>query len=135
VSSKRAHPAIRIKRVYDPPTVSDGRRFLAERLWPRGVKEAALRLDSWLRDVAPSTPLRQWFGHDPARWEEFQCRYRAELDAHPKEWQTILDAAEEGPITLLFSSRDIEHNNVVGLRSYLLARHAHAAPVPFVARS
>ncbi|HEU5079142.1 MAG TPA: DUF488 family protein [Opitutaceae bacterium] len=117
-------PAIAIKRAYDAPaaSASDGKRFLAERLWPRGIKKEALKLDGWLRDVAPSTALRKWFGHDPARWEEFQRRYRAELDANPEAWQPILDAAKAGPVTLLFSSRDTEHNNVVALRDYLLSK-------------
>ncbi len=122
MSAQHPTPSIAIKRVYAPPAAKDGRRLLAERLWPRGIKKAALKLDGWLRDVAPSTALRQWFGHDPARWEEFQRRYRAELDAHPEAWRPILDAAMAGPVTLLFSSRDIEHNNVVALRAYLLLK-------------
>jgi uncharacterized protein YeaO (DUF488 family) len=125
VSSKRAQPVIALKRVYDPPAASDGHRFLAERLWPRGMKKEALKLDGWLREVAPSTALRQWFGHDPVRWEEFERRYHAELDAHPEAWQQILDAAEAGPITLLFSARDTVHNNVVALRTYLLPKRGN----------
>lgn len=121
MSAKHPPLALAIKRVYDPPSASDGRRFLVERLWPRGMKKEALPLDGWWRDVAPSTALRQWFGHDPARWEEFQRRYRTELAAHPDAWRPILAAAEVGPVTLLFSSRDREHNSVVALRSFLLA--------------
>ena len=107
------------KRIYEAPKANDGARYLVERFWPRGMKKEALKLDGWLRDVAPSTALRQWFGHDPARWEEFQRRYRAELDAHPEAWRPILDAAIAGPVTLFFSSRDTEHNNVVALKSFL----------------
>lgn len=130
MNAKRVQPTIALKRVYDPPAASDGRRFLAERLWPRGVKKAALKLDGWLRDVAPSTALRQWFGHDPARWEEFLRRYRTELDAHPENWQPLLKAAEAGRVTLLSSSRDTEHNNVVALRAYLCTRRLRATAKP-----
>lgn len=110
---------IQVKRVYEPPEASDGTRILAERLWPRGKKKEALKLDAWNKDVAPSSDLRTWFKHDPGRWEEFQRRYRAELDEHPEAWQPILDAARDGDVTLLFSSRDTEHNNVVALKAYL----------------
>jgi uncharacterized protein YeaO (DUF488 family) len=111
--------ALAIKRAYDPPAAADGKRLLVERLWPRGVKKEALKADAWLRDVAPSTELRKWFSHDPAKWAEFQRRYRAELDARPDAWQEILSAARAGKVTLLFSSHDTEHNNVVALREYL----------------
>ncbi len=110
---------IRIKRIYDPSARADGVRFLVERLWPRGVKKAELELDDWLKRVAPSTELRKWFSHDAARWEEFQRRYRAELDQHPEAWQQILDAANKGGVTLLFSSHDAVHNNAVALKDYL----------------
>jgi uncharacterized protein YeaO (DUF488 family) len=113
---------IRLKRVYEPPELSDGRRFLVERLWPRGFKKDALQLDGWLRDVAPSDGLRRWFGHDPARWAEFKARYFAELDARPEAWRPLLEAARAGNITLLFSSRDAEHNNAVALKEFLEAR-------------
>jgi uncharacterized protein YeaO (DUF488 family) len=113
---------IRIKRVYDPPAESDGVRFLVERLWPRGVRKEKLKLTDWIKDVAPSTELRQWFGHDPSRWEEFQRHYWTELDTHPEAWQPILAMAKKGNVTLLFSSRDAEHNNVVALKTYLEKR-------------
>ncbi|MEO6992617.1 MAG: DUF488 domain-containing protein [Lacunisphaera sp.] len=111
---------IQIKRAYDAPAKSDGSRLLVERLWPRGIKKEALKLDAWLKDVAPSTELRKWFSHDPAKWTEFQRRYRAELKQCPEAWQPILAAAKAGPVTLLFSSHDAEHNNVVALRAFLL---------------
>ncbi len=119
---KPSMPKILIKRVYETAAPADGVRLLAERLWPRGVRKAALHLDGWLRASAPSPALRSWFGHVPARWREFQRRYRAELDANPAAWRDILQRAERRPVTLLFSSRDAEHNNVVVLRDYLEAK-------------
>jgi len=110
---------IRIKRVYEPASAEDGPRLLVERLWPRGVKKANLKLDGWLKDVAPSTELRKWFNHDPAKWKEFQRRYRAELDQHPEAWQPILEPARHGGVTLLFSSHDEAHNNAVVLKAFL----------------
>lgn len=110
---------IQIKRVYDPAASGDGQRILAERLWPRGMKKEDAKLDQWLKDVAPSTELRKWFSHDPAKWSEFQQRYWAELNQHPEAWAPILDAAKKGKVTLLFSSHDTEHNNVVALKNYL----------------
>ena len=110
---------IHLKRVYEPESPEDGMRFLVERLWPRGVKKEALHLDVWLKEVAPSTELRQWFAHDPAKWAEFQRRYFAELDAKPEAVQPIRNAMREGPVTLLFSSHDAEHNNAVALKIYL----------------
>jgi uncharacterized protein YeaO (DUF488 family) len=110
---------IRLKRAYDSVSKDDGVRFLVERLWPRGVKRNALRLDAWFRDVAPSTELRQWFSHDPAKWIEFQRRYFAELDAKPKALELILKVARRSRVTLVFSSHDVEHNNAVALKTYL----------------
>ncbi len=110
---------IQIKRAYDPPAKTDGERILVERLWPRGIKKEALELNAWLKDVAPSTELRKWFSHDPEKWSEFQRRYRTELDKHPEAWQPIIKAAKKGKVTLLFSSHDAEHNNVVALKAYL----------------
>ena len=110
---------INVKRAYDSASRGDGRRFLVERLWPRGMRKESLRMDAWLKDVAPSTELRQWFSHDPAKWLEFQRRYRAELDAHPEAWQPILDAAADGEVTLIYSSHDSVHNNALALQDYL----------------
>ena len=89
---------LRIKRAYDPPDPADGRRFLVERLWPRGVKKEALAAEAWLKDVAPSTELRKWFGHRVERWDEFRRRYRGELRSNPAAWQPILAAANRGPV-------------------------------------
>lgn len=113
---------IRLKRVYEPAEPSDGERFLVDRLWPRGLKKEALQLAGWLREVAPSDALRRWFGHDPQRWQEFQRRYFAELDAKPDAWAPLVEAARKGRLTLLYSARDAEHNNAVALRAYLEAK-------------
>ncbi len=110
---------IRLKRAYDPAGRADGKRFLVERLWPRGVKKESLKLDVWLKDVAPSTGLRQWFSHDPEKWREFQRRYGRELDSHRGAWEPILAAARQGRVTLVYSSHDTEHNNAVALKRYL----------------
>ena len=111
---------IQIKRVYDPPAQTDGVRILVERLWPRGIKKESLILDDWRKEAAPSSELRRWFSHDSTKWPEFQRRYRAELDEHPSAWKPILEAAKTGMVTLLFSSHDANHNNVVALKEYLL---------------
>ena len=110
---------IRTKRIYDLPAPDDGTRFLVERLWPRGKKKEDVPIAAGLKEVAPSDTLRRWFGHDPARWEEFQQRYFAELDGKPEAWQPILEAARRGNVTLLYSARDTEHNNAVALKAYL----------------
>ena len=115
---------IRLARVYDRDDAGVGPRFLVERLWPRGVRRADLQLDDWLKDAGPSNELRRWFGHEPGKWDEFRRRYFAELDAHPEAWTSLRDAAAAGDITLLYSSRDTEHNNAVALREYLTARLA-----------
>ena len=114
---------IKLKRAYDSASKDDGIRFLVERLWPRGVKKTALRLDAWLKDVAPSTELRRWFSHDPSKWIEFQRRYSAELNAKPEAVKPILDADWRGEhVTLVYSSHDKEHNNAVALKAYLAAK-------------
>jgi uncharacterized protein YeaO (DUF488 family) len=108
-----------LKRAYDRAGPKDGRRFLVERLWPRGVTKASLPLEGWLKDVAPSTELRKWFSHDPGKWSEFQRRYRSELQRKPQLWKPLLDAARKSTITLVFSSHDLEHNNAVVLKQFL----------------
>ena len=118
---------IALKRAYDPASREDGVRFLVERLWPRGVTKGELRLDSWLKESAPSTELRKWFHHDPAKWSRFRTRYFRELDAVPEAWRPILSAARRGPVTLVYSSRDDQHNNAVALREYL-ERKRHRWP-------
>jgi len=110
---------IQLKRAYERSGPKDGRRFLVERLWPRGVQKAKLPLDGWLKEVAPSTELRKWFGHDVEKWKEFQRRYRTELQEKPQSWKPLLEAARKGTITLVFSSHDAEHNNAVVLKNFL----------------
>jgi uncharacterized protein YeaO (DUF488 family) len=121
---------ITLCRVYDEHPPAGRPVYLVERLWPRGVRRDEVRLDGWLKDVAPSTELRTWFGHDPAKWPEFRQRYVAELDARPAAWQVLLDAAADRGVTLLYSSRDREHNNAVALKEYIeqrLGTRTHAA--------
>jgi uncharacterized protein YeaO (DUF488 family) len=118
---------IYIKRTYDPAAREDGRRFLVERLWPRGMKKESLVMDEWLKEVAPSTELRKWFGHQPERWPEFQKRYKEELRTNPQAWQPLLDASKRGTVTLLYSAHDIEHNGAIVLRDFLSARQRRRA--------
>jgi uncharacterized protein YeaO (DUF488 family) len=112
-----------LKRAYEPAAPGDGRRFLVERLWPRGVRKADLRLDGWLKDVAPSPELRRWFDHDPDRWPEFRRRYFTELRARTDALAPLREASGTGPVTLVYGARDTEHNAAVALREYL-ARHS-----------
>ncbi len=113
---------LKVKRVYENSEASDGTRFLVERLWPRGMKKEKLKMEAWLKEVAPSDSLRRWFAHDPLKWKEFQKRYRAELVSNPNAWKPILESAKRGAVTLLFSARDIEHNNAIVLKSFLEER-------------
>jgi uncharacterized protein YeaO (DUF488 family) len=115
---------IQIKRTYDRPSRGDGRRVLVERLWPRGMTKEALAADVWMKDVAPTTELRKWFDHRVERWDEFQRRYRAELDANPASWEPILESGGAGTVTLLYSAHDTAHNGAVVLRDYLVEREA-----------
>jgi uncharacterized protein YeaO (DUF488 family) len=120
---------IQLKRAYDLPQRSDGVHYLVERLWPRGIKKSELRLDGWLKDVAPSTELRKWFSHDPAKWAEFQRRYFTELDKNSEAWEPILAAARKGKVMLVYSSHDGVHNNAVALKDYIeqkLRRRTHS---------
>ncbi|MCZ2126584.1 MAG: DUF488 domain-containing protein [Anaerolineales bacterium] len=110
---------IKVKRVYEEAEKSDGARFLVERLWPRGMKKEALKMDAWLKDAAPSADLRNWFSHDPLKWDEFQKRYQAELKANPEAWKPIVEAAKQGDVTLLYSAHDTEHNNALTLAAFL----------------
>jgi uncharacterized protein YeaO (DUF488 family) len=113
---------IQVKRVYDTADSHDGKRFLVERLWPRGIKKKSLQLDGWIKDVAPSDALRQWFRHDPAKWEDFKQRYFVELERNHDVWKPLLDAAREGTITLIYSAHDQEHNNALALKVFLEER-------------
>jgi uncharacterized protein YeaO (DUF488 family) len=113
---------IQVKRIYDPPSKEDGTRLRVDRIWPRGLSKESAKIDAWLKDFAPSTELRRWFGHDPAKWAEFQKRYYAELDQKPDVKKTILPTKTKGTVTLLFGAKDTEHNNAVALKSYLQPR-------------
>ena len=110
---------IQLKRVYDAPAATDGKRFLIERLWPRGIKKANLEVDGWIKEAGPSAELRKWFSHDPAKWDRFRERYFRELDRNPSVWQPLLDASREATLTLIYSSHDTEHNNAVVLKEML----------------
>lgn len=113
---------IRVKRTYEPAARADGQRILVERLWPRGMKKEALQADAWLKEVAPSTQLRQWFGHRVERWEEFRRRYQRELNAKPEVWAPLLEASKHGTVTLLYSAHDVVHNGAVVLSEFLTAQ-------------
>lgn len=122
-SSRRSIPPshIRLKRAYAPATADDGTRILVDRLWPRGVSKAKAALDEWAKDLAPSTELRKWFGHDPERWEEFERRYRAELDGHGEALDRLRQLAAASTVTLVYGARDERHNEAVVLKAVLLA--------------
>ena len=115
---------LQLKRAYDPAEPSDGTRILVDRLWPRGVSKERADLADWMKEIAPSTALREWFGHDPARWDEFQSRYRAELANHQAELDQIRDLATKGVVTLVYGARDEVHNDAVVLRDVLLGKDA-----------
>ena len=108
-----------IKRVYEPHEKGDGSRVLVDRVWPRGIAKKKLSDALWLKDVAPSTELRKWFGHDPERWREFRTRYRAELKKNPEPVAKLRAIAKRGHVTLLYAAKDEEHNQAVVLAEYL----------------
>lgn len=122
--SRGRHGEIRLQRVYDLPPDDGSARFLVDRLWPRGLKKSALANTEWLPDIAPSTELRKWFGHEESKWTEFRRRYLAELKNHPDAWQTLLAAAKKGDVTLLFGAKDIHHNQAVVLKEFLEGKNA-----------
>ena len=107
---------IRTKRIYEEPSADDGLRVLVDRLWPRGISKEEARIDRWEKDLAPTTELRRWFGHDPAKWEEFLQRYRAELEDRKELLSRLRGEANDGTVTLLYAARDEEHNNAVALK-------------------
>jgi uncharacterized protein YeaO (DUF488 family) len=110
---------IRLKRAYERPARTDGLRILVERLWPRGVSKEEAAIDLWLKDVAPSTELRKWYGHDPGKWAEFQKRYRRELSQKGDIVALLKLRTTEGPVTFVYASSDEEHNSALVLRDYL----------------
>jgi uncharacterized protein YeaO (DUF488 family) len=110
---------IKIKRTYDPPSSDDGKRILVDRLWPRGIKKEDARIDEWMKDIAPSDELREWFSHDPSKWQEFKKRYRNELKDKSELIENLRKQAKKGNVTLLFSAKYIEHNNAVVLKEVI----------------
>jgi len=112
-------PKIQLKRAYAPPAPDDGVRVLVDRLWPRGLSKSAAAVDHWLKELAPSTELRRWFAHDPARWEEFRRRYKAELAQAPDRLDELRVLARGRRVTLLFAAKDEAHNDAVVLRDVL----------------
>jgi len=112
----------RLKRAYEPAERADGFRVLVERLWPRGLSKQRAKLDLWLKDVAPSPALRKWFGHDPKKWYEFRKRYRDELKTQSGALDLLSRKARKGSVTLVYGSKDEEHNAAVALKEYLEAR-------------
>lgn len=107
---------VHLKRAYSPPSADDGIRVLVDRLWPRGLRKSAAAIDEWFKEVAPSTELRRWFGHDPSRWDEFRRRYRAELKRKAELVDELRAIARAGPLTLVYAARDELHNEAVVLR-------------------
>ncbi|HTF61750.1 MAG TPA: DUF488 domain-containing protein [Edaphobacter sp.] len=112
----------RIKRVYEAAAKSDGTRILVDRLWPRGLRKADAHIDLWLKEIAPTPELRAWFDHDPAKFPLFRDRYRAELHARPEEINAIKEYAATGPVTLVYSAKDEQHNQAVVLQAFLRRR-------------
>jgi len=110
---------LKLKRVYEEPSKEDGFRILVERLWPRGLSKGRAAVDLWLKDVAPSPELRKWFGHDPARWEQFRQRYWSELGQKKDLIDILKQKSEEGAVTLVYAARDEKHNSAVALKMFL----------------
>ena len=111
---------VKLKRAYEPPTADDGTRILIDRLWPRGITKERAAIDQWMKDISPSTELRKWFGHDPARWDEFRRRYAKEVHQHAELLDQLRSLALQGPITLVYSAHDEKHNDAVELRELIL---------------
>ena len=122
MSAKTLATSIKLKRAYEPAAAEDGTRILVDRLWPRGVSKEHAALDQWMKDIAPSTELRKWFGHDPARWDEFRRRYAAELYQNAELLTQLRSLARQGPVMLIYSAHDEVHNDAIVLRDLLLER-------------
>jgi uncharacterized protein YeaO (DUF488 family) len=128
-TARMIEPAnVHLKRAYEPPSPADGVRVLVDRLWPRGVSKSKAAIERWMKEIAPSTELRRWFGHDPKRWKEFLRRYRAELKYHAEALSELRAIARKGPLTLIYAARDKNHNEAVVLREILL-RSPHARQI------
>jgi uncharacterized protein YeaO (DUF488 family) len=111
---------VKLKRAYEPPAADDGMRILVDRLWPRGISKERAAIDQWMKETSPSTELRKWFGHDPARWNEFRRRYAKEVRQNTDLLDQLRSLAWQGPITLVYSAHDEEHNDAVELRHLIL---------------
>jgi uncharacterized protein YeaO (DUF488 family) len=122
MSKRIAAANVKLKRAYEPPAASDGTRILIDRVWPRGVNKANAAIDQWDKSIAPSTMLRNWFGHDPARWQEFRRRYANEIRRHREQLDELRARAQSGRITLVFAAHDKIHNHAIVLRDILLDR-------------
>jgi uncharacterized protein YeaO (DUF488 family) len=114
-------PDLHIKNIHAPPSADDGARVLVDRIWPRGVSKQSAALTLWLKDIAPTTTLRKWFNHEPARWEEFCRRYHRELDESPSAVGQLREIMKSGRVTLVYGAHDTVHNNAAALREYLMA--------------
>lgn len=110
---------VKLKRAYEAASQSDGTRILVDRMWPRGISKEKAKIDLWLKDLAPSKELRKWFGHDPDKWKEFQDKYFQELENNQDQVKTLIEQVRQGPVTLVYSAKDPEHNNAVVLKKYL----------------
>jgi uncharacterized protein YeaO (DUF488 family) len=118
---------LRLRRVYEPAVLADGKRILVDRLWPRGLTRQKAEIDRWMKEIAPSAELRQWFGHEPARWAEFQRRYKQELRAQGERVDELANLAARGRVTLVFGARDERHNDAVVLAAVVRARMKRAS--------
>lgn len=118
---------VRVKRAYEPVDAADGTRILVDRLWPRGVSKVDVALDQWMKEIAPSTELRKWFGHDPDRWKDFRRRYSAELHQNTELLSQLRSLARQGPVTLVYSAHDEVHNDAIVLRDVILGRQIRHA--------
>ena len=113
---------VKLKRAYEPPAADDGTRILIDRLWPRGITKKLAAIDQWMKGISPSTELRKWFGHDPARWDEFRRRYTREVHKNSDLLDQLRTLARHGPITLVYSAHDEKHNDAVELRKLILGQ-------------
>jgi uncharacterized protein YeaO (DUF488 family) len=120
MTTKISTANVKLKRAYEPPATDDGTRILVDRLWPRGVTKKRAAIDQWMKDIAPSTGLRKWYSHDPARWDEFRRRYAKEVHRNAALLDQLRSLARHGPITLVYSAHDEKHNDAVELRELIL---------------
>jgi uncharacterized protein YeaO (DUF488 family) len=118
--------SIRLRRIYDEAAASDGYRVLVDRVWPRGLSKEQAKINAWLKEIAPSTELRKWFGHTPEKWQTFKARYFGELDTQPDVVKGLLEKVRRGRVTLVYASKEERFNNAVALKQYLNAALAAA---------